>query len=194
MTGFIESGYDPRDLEYIPTEDIHTEELPEYFDYTEFLDLVIKDQGQTNTCVPHAISTMVEGREELYARNYDIFGTYNRRSNKPEEGMTIRNALQLLRKDTNDRRITFFRLRSWQQMKWSLIANGPCVLALPVRSMGSKFWRGSDYYGGHAVACVGYDDEGFIIQNSWGSDWGSCGKTKLLYEDVNFIIEAWGIS
>ena len=79
------------------------------------------------------------------------------------------------------------------QIKWSIIANGPCILALPVKSMGNEFWKGSENLGGHAVCCVGYDDEGFIIQNSWGSGWGYGGLTKLQYEDMNYIIEAWGI-
>jgi Papain family cysteine protease len=37
--------------------------------------------------------------------------------------------------------------------------------------------------GGHAVAIVGYTDEGFIIQNSWGEEWGEGGFALLPYED-----------
>ncbi|HYO22577.1 MAG TPA: C1 family peptidase, partial [Flavisolibacter sp.] len=37
--------------------------------------------------------------------------------------------------------------------------------------------------GGHAVAIVGYTREGFIIQNSWGKDWGINGFALLPYED-----------
>ncbi|MGE3912079.1 MAG: C1 family peptidase, partial [Chloroflexota bacterium] len=36
---------------------------------------------------------------------------------------------------------------------------------------------------GHAVAIVGYTREGFIIQNSWGEDWGARGYALLPYED-----------
>jgi hypothetical protein len=36
---------------------------------------------------------------------------------------------------------------------------------------------------GHAVAIVGYTEIGFIIQNSWGPDWGSGGFALLPYED-----------
>ena len=37
--------------------------------------------------------------------------------------------------------------------------------------------------GGHAFALVGYDDEGFIVQNSWGPDWGFHGFARLTYAD-----------
>ncbi len=36
---------------------------------------------------------------------------------------------------------------------------------------------------GHAVAIVGYTREGFIIQNSWGLDWGRRGFALLPYDD-----------
>jgi hypothetical protein len=37
--------------------------------------------------------------------------------------------------------------------------------------------------GGHAVAIVGYTDQGLIIQNSWGKSWGLNGFALLPYED-----------
>ena len=37
--------------------------------------------------------------------------------------------------------------------------------------------------GGHAFAIVGYDRQGFWIQNSWGPDWGSGGLVRLSYSD-----------
>ena len=37
--------------------------------------------------------------------------------------------------------------------------------------------------GGHAVAIVGYAEQGFIIQNSWGPGWGAGGFALLPYED-----------
>ena len=36
---------------------------------------------------------------------------------------------------------------------------------------------------GHAFAIVGYDQDGFIVQNSWGSGWGTRGLAVLTYED-----------
>ena len=37
--------------------------------------------------------------------------------------------------------------------------------------------------GGHAFAIVGYTSRGFIVQNSWGPDWGSGGFALWRYED-----------
>ncbi len=37
--------------------------------------------------------------------------------------------------------------------------------------------------GGHAFALVGYDHEGFWVQNSWGASWGYKGCAKLRYQD-----------
>jgi Papain family cysteine protease len=45
-------------------------------------------------------------------------------------------------------------------------------------------WRdGMERKGGHAFAFVGYDTNGFIVQNSWGRDWGYLGFARLSYED-----------
>ena len=46
--------------------------------------------------------------------------------------------------------------------------------------------------GGHAFALVGYDERGFIVQNSWGKRWGGSGFAVLPYEDwVVHGTDAW---
>jgi hypothetical protein len=46
--------------------------------------------------------------------------------------------------------------------------------------------------GGHAFAIVGYNDEGFIVQNSWGNSWGHKGFGVWTYEDwVENIMDGW---
>lgn len=46
--------------------------------------------------------------------------------------------------------------------------------------------------GGHAFAIVGYDEHGFLIQNSWGSGWGAGGCATLTYEDWNeHAMDCW---
>ena len=46
--------------------------------------------------------------------------------------------------------------------------------------------------GGHAFAMIGYNSQGFIIQNSWGPKWGSRGFAVWLYEDwLQNINDGW---
>lgn len=46
--------------------------------------------------------------------------------------------------------------------------------------------------GGHAFAIVGYDEHGFLIQNSWGPEWGDDGFATLRYEDwVENAMDCW---
>ncbi|MCC6652998.1 MAG: C1 family peptidase, partial [Candidatus Eisenbacteria bacterium] len=45
-------------------------------------------------------------------------------------------------------------------------------------------WKsGAEALGGHAFAIVGYDADGFYVQNSWGRSWGTRGCALLTYED-----------
>lgn len=45
---------------------------------------------------------------------------------------------------------------------------------------------------GHAVALVGYTRQGFIVQNSWGEDWGAKGFALLPYEDYMLhVTDVW---
>lgn len=46
--------------------------------------------------------------------------------------------------------------------------------------------------GGHAFVIIGYNREGFIIQNSWGTGWGSGGRAVLSYQDwLDNAMDCW---
>jgi pimeloyl-ACP methyl ester carboxylesterase len=46
--------------------------------------------------------------------------------------------------------------------------------------------------GGHAFALVGYNEVGFLVQNSWGTAWGKGGFATLPYEDwLESAYDAW---
>lgn len=46
--------------------------------------------------------------------------------------------------------------------------------------------------GGHAFSIVGYNDIGFLVQNSWGTSWGANGFATLRYEDwLTSAYDAW---
>jgi len=49
--------------------------------------------------------------------------------------------------------------------------------------------------GGHAFALVGYNEHGFVVQNSWGTGWGASGFAILSYEDwVTNGNDAWAMA
>jgi len=55
-----------------------------------------------------------------------------------------------------------------------------------------KIPTGKKSLGGHAFAIVGYDKQGFWIQNSWGEDWGKDGTALWSYEDwLANVQDAW---
>jgi hypothetical protein len=46
--------------------------------------------------------------------------------------------------------------------------------------------------GGHAYCLVGYNETGFLVQNSWGTEWGKGGFATLPYEDwLDSAYDAW---
>jgi hypothetical protein len=71
---------------------------------------------------------------------------------------------------------------------WDLASVKQHVGALPVIA-----WKpGIDAPSGHAFAIVGYNRRGFIVQNSWGNDWGYHGFALMLYGDwLENATDAW---
>ncbi|WP_161630634.1 C1 family peptidase [Pseudoduganella violaceinigra] len=52
--------------------------------------------------------------------------------------------------------------------------------------------QSKEILGGHAFCLVGYNEDGFIVQNSWGEDWGASGFAVLSYGDwVENGSDAW---
>jgi hypothetical protein len=46
--------------------------------------------------------------------------------------------------------------------------------------------------GGHAFVILGYTKDGFVIQNSWGTNWGTRGRALLRYEDwLDNAMDCW---
>lgn len=65
----------------------------------------------------------------------------------------------------------------------------PSHTNLPVIGQWHTIW------GGHAFAIIGYNEDGFIVQNSWGKKWGRNGFAILSYEDwVTHGSDAWVVA
>jgi len=57
---------------------------------------------------------------------------------------------------------------------------------------GGRIAYDPDRLGGHAFAIVGYDENGFWVQNSWGTGWGEGGYAHWSYEDwAANVMDAW---
>ena len=177
-SGFIESGYNSKDI-VLDAQYEDSENLPSSYDYSEFQKLRAKDQGNTSQCVPYSLSVLLESRKLLNndsSFELNIQDIYDSRIEKTN-GMKIREALEYMKNigfeniTTKEReQILFFgKLTSIHAIKSSIYMNGPCIIALPVYdSTNTQFWRGDKLEGGHAIACVGYNEEGLKLLNSWG--------------------------
>jgi hypothetical protein len=81
-------------------------------------------------------------------------------------------------------------------LKSALYEHGPCLITFPVYNYGGRFWKqqpGETLKGYHAVTVCGYNNDGFLIRNSWGASWNESGYTTLRYEDFSCAGEIWVI-
>lgn len=93
---------------------------------------------------------------------------------------------------------TYMRIEKIDDLKRCLYENGPCYISFPTYNYSSEFWKPQHKdqvkTGGHAVTVVGYTNDGFILRNSWGKEWGDNGYTIYKYDDFkkNIHWEIWG--
>lgn len=102
-------------------------------------------------------------------------------------------------------RITgFSRIKTPVGVKVAINYYTPCLIVLPIYSRASEFWREPQNQKNtldknndltptiaHSVTAIGYNQEGIIIQNSWGDKWSNNGRTILPYSDWNKVLECW---
>lgn len=179
--------------------------LPKKYSYIKQLPKVL-DQGDKPICVPCSLACClnwmlnVQNGVSKVDNNIDMMEIYDRATSKCKDGMELKDALKALRKvgigsDKGNVRIERYAMVGTKDhLKQALIANGPCVGALPMyNDKKEKFWLddGSPLKCGHAVAIVGYDDKGFIIRNSWGTSYGDKGYGFIPYDEIDKFMEIW---
>jgi len=151
-----------------------------YYNEREMEGTIGRDSG---AMLRDGIKSMVDYgvcTEELWP--YDI----NQFTVKPSEACYI---------DGAKRKVTsYMRLNTLEDMKNCLSDGFPFVFGFSVYSnfesevgktgIGNLPTEGDSLLGGHAVLCVGFDDETqrFIIRNSWGSGWGTGGYFTMPFE------------
>jgi len=186
--GYVASKLDGTELEFKASQ----QEFPK--DYLVKFNAPVVNQGSIGCCVSCAVYEMMTNFDEIRGLKYPY--TYNslyyRRENKSIDGMSPKEAFEMLKSDNLIK--NYAKIGSLSVLKSSLIVNGPALIALYVRDdRRPDFWDGDDKLGGHAVAVVGFDERSLIIKNSWGKSYGNDGYGNLPYEEFNKILEVWTI-
>lgn len=88
----------------------------------------------------------------------------------------------------------YAKINTINDLKMSLYLNGPALVGFPVYNYTGQMWKQKNnetFKGGHAMTIVGYNEEGFLIRNSWGESWNDKGYTIYYYEDWGAHWEIW---
>jgi hypothetical protein len=200
--GFIPSTMDGTEIVFAAPMNM---DIPKEYSYERYLPNVI-NQGTLSICVPCSISAYLNWKENLKDgskkdNKVALMDIYKIKTNAGE-GMSFKEGLHYLRHNGVKSAVGklgighYGRVNNMVDMRYALIMNGPCLGALPVYSDDCDFWNkkaGQSLMGYHAISIVGYDNDGFIIRNSWGNDFCRNGYTTIPYEDFTKIIEAWTI-
>lgn len=184
--------------------------IPEKYSYKNYLPPVL-NQGASPICVPCALSAHlnwnynVDHDGQIFRDNkIAVNDIYKIRKNKlKNDGMSILEGLAFLKEKGVNSKSGFMKIKMFAKvtslfsLKYALIMNGPCIGALRVYNENPNFWireyQGQEMIGGHAIAIIGYNKEGFILRNSWGSSWGDKGYTIIPYDEFNKFLEVWTI-
>lgn len=173
--------------------------------------------AQTAACMKEYQEKLDVGINEYMSPQF----VYNNRSGYPESGMYGRDVMKILRNvgccteksypygtieskdDIGDEVYeeaqkyvigSYAQVNTVDGLKVALCTNGPCYVSFPVYNYSKTFWKpedGDEMEGGHAVTIVGYNKDGFIIRNSWGTTWGDKGYTVYPYDHFGMHWEIW---
>jgi len=200
--GYIPSTITPKTVRFQVSKSMP---IPKKYTYRPFLS-PITNQGSDPYCIPHSIATWLNWKENIktgvkidnHIRYSDIY-----KSKKIYgEGMTYQDAFDYLKTKgvKTDKGIMKISevgyIPNISLLKAALLANGPCFGALPVYDMDAdKFWKrtGSQIQGWHSVTIVGWNEQGYIIRNSWGVGFADKGYILLPYSDESYFREIWTI-
>lgn len=191
--GYIKSKLDGSELSFNKT----SNNLPEEYSFLHDLPRVL-NQGNDPICVPCSISSYINWKGYNNVNLKEIFNNGGTSS-----GMSFKDALHFLRHngvstDNGNFKINqYCMIGSIPVLKTALVMNGPCIIGVPVyNDSRNNFWKkypSDSLQGGHALSVVGYNKDGFIIRNSWGTSYGDKGYWHMSYEDFNNIYEIWTI-
>jgi len=196
--------------------------LPAEFDCRPNLPPV-RDQGIRPTCGAFASTVVAAVSQEDSKTPLSPEFIYYNRANSPYPGMRGRDCMRIMkdigvvresayRYGTSKKPAaevyssattikSYARVYSVDGLKRALVEVGPCYLILPQWNDTATFWRSpavAPTRNGlpavwHAVAVVAYNEDGFILQNSWGAEWADDGYATFPYSDWPLMIECWAV-
>ncbi len=176
-------------------------------------------QGSCAAMAVAAMKEGQEYKENSFVHYMSPQFIYDSRPIPESTGMTVRSAMKILmkkgicpeyahiygfkapitasilRQAENFRIASYARIISMQALRHSIANNGPAIMVVAVYNYGTSMWKpefgSQQLIGYHAMAVVGYNPWGFMIRNSWGTDWGVDGYAFILNKDFNYIKEIW---
>jgi hypothetical protein len=194
-------------------------QFPPTLDYRQDM-FPIRNQGNQGSCAAMAGAAMKEWQEHLdiaFAEYMSPQFIYNNRQGT-DDGMYMRDLMKILNTIGSCPEVYFpygtltkppasvyelaknyvisgyALVNTIDELKTALYLYGPCIIAVSVYNTTERMWfqrNGEPALGGHAMCIVGYNDEGFIIRNSWGEDWGRQGYCIFPYSDWGMQWEVW---
>ena len=193
------------------------EELPKSYILPDDRLPKVRNQGNVGACVAFACVEIMEvlNRVEFDADktfSAGFFYGYNRDAGEDFEGMYPSRALEHCRKTGSVPTMYFDELREMPEMKklvegrkdlaeiaekyrikgYSAITspkynidkvnNALYSNQYPLLAISNKYFGGS-----HAIIIVGWEKDGWVIQNSWGEKWGKNGRKTVPFDAINYV-------
>ena len=164
-------------------------------------DLVLQtqNQGQTMKCAAYTATSWIQSvmwRRTGVPVNYDPNKLYKHAIDTYQNGIDAGMKLSSAMNSIIDlgwvpglKREDIVLIGSVQSLKRAIHRYGTCLLGLDITNRWYShygklvFTKGDGQkIGGHAVICVGYNQVGVLIQNSWGTSWGKYGFACISWD------------
>lgn len=97
---------------------------------------------------------------------------------------------EIMKRAADYRTKSYYNCNTIDEIKYALINYGPLLASLKWYNdykikNGLLVGGASKDYGYHAIVIYGFNEEGFLCQNSWGRSWGDNGRFTVPYS-INF--------
>lgn len=194
--GYIQSPRDDRDAVLT----LRGDALPDEYVIKDMGS--IYDQGNEPLCAAVCLATILDWKRKARSMGedkgwIDPRDIYDMREDKSMEGMILRDAIKAIKRNGVDGETikSYARIEDPVSAKVAITLNGPLIIGTRTFNI-HDFWKPTGdqaNVGGHAVLLTGYRKDGFVLRNSWGSDWAYGGETTMPFEDWEYVLESWTI-